>query len=101
MSGLRWVQADGLRPAGWWDGDPWRDPAPVGPHLRPAEAERLVPFSAYGRRTRPTPCEACHGVVTEYDDGTVWCRKCGDLGEVPTPTPTPTTNNDFGASADW
>lgn len=72
---MTWVAADGLRPAGWWDGDPWRDPAPVGPHLRPSEASRLVILAAPGRRTRPEPCERCHGRIVEYADGSATCTQ--------------------------
>lgn len=82
---LRWVAADGFRPAGWWDGDPWRDPIPVAPHIGPMEAERTLAPSARGRVTRPTPCK-CGGVVVEHDDGTAACTRrttdggCGRTG---------------------
>lgn len=64
-----------MRPAGWWDGDPWRDPAPVARHLTPYEAARHVRLSVSGRRTRPAPCGKCGGVVVEDEEGTTRCTK--------------------------
>lgn len=76
---MRWVAVDGMRLAGWWDGDQWRDPIPVAPHLTPWEAGRLFP-SAWGRVTRPTACK-CGGVVVEHYDGIASCvRRIADGG---------------------
>lgn len=72
---MTWVTANGMRPAGWTDGHPWRDPAAVGPHLSVAEATRIVRLSAEGRRTRPDPCERCNGRIVEYDDGSATCTR--------------------------
>lgn len=75
MARLRWVPADGHRDAGWWDGDPWTDPIPVGPHLRHQEADRLLIRSAPGRRTRPEGCPRCRGRIVDYQNGGWRCTR--------------------------
>lgn len=66
--GLRHVAADGMRPGGWTDGHPWRDPSP---HRDP------MLLSVLGRRTRPEPCAQCRGgTVQEFEDGGAHCTRC-------------------------
>lgn len=107
MSAWRWVAADGMRPAGWWDGHPWRDPMPLAPHLQPAEVPKYLVLSADNQRTRAEPCHRCKGAVTEHVEGDAYCL-CGWSGVVSDPATKPTTHpatepahNNFGANADW
>jgi hypothetical protein len=79
---LRWVPSDGNRPAGWWDGEPFRDPVPVAPHLHPRRDEWTIRglLCVQGVRTLPDECPRCRGVVREWDDGLVACCRPPERG---------------------
>ena len=76
---MTWVQPVGNRPGGWTDGDPWRDPSPVGQHLRPSEVD-LSLLCVLGRRTAVEPCPRCGGVIVEHEDGYRACTRPQQTG---------------------